>query len=278
MQEIQENAKTNAKKYEKYLMFLNTVQGTSIKTLTEALHSILTDVNINFDEKGLSIMNIDPDQISFVSLVLDAENFEEFYCPNPLSVGVNMLALHRLLKTIGNNDTVSLYILKEASNELGIRIQNKKKRIDNEIFYSLIDVNELNIEIPEIDYDAEITIPCSDFQKYCRELSNISNYVTISTSAGNIFSMEVDGRFARQVLSIGESDENNIKIEMKGDSSSKIGQFSLKYLNLFCKSSSLCNTIQLYMKAEFPLVMVYSVASLGTCKFCLSPQIEESSL
>lgn len=276
MVESAENAQTNAK-YDKYLMYLDTAQGTSIKTLTEALHSILTDVNINFDEKGLSIMNIDPDHISFVSLVLDAENFEAYYCPNGLSVGVNMLALHRLLKTIGNNDTVSLFVLKEASNELGIRIQNKKKRTNNEIFYSLIDVNEVNIEIPEIDYDAEINIPCSDFQKYCRELSTISNFVTISTSAGNIFSMEVDGRFARQRLSIEETDENNVKIEMKGDAYSKIGQFSLKYLNLFCKSSSLCNTIQLYMKAEFPLVMVYSVASLGSIKFCLSPQVEETN-
>jgi proliferating cell nuclear antigen len=261
----------NDNKYDNYIMYLNTVQGTSIKTLTEALQSILIDVNIHFDKTGLSILNIDPNHISLVSLVLNAEKFEEFYCAKQFSIGVNMLALHRLLKTIGNNDTVSLYILKNSQDELGIRIQNKKKKIDNEIFYSLIDVNQIDIGIPNIDYDAEITIPCGDFQKYCRELSNISTSVTIKMTQDNIFSMEAEGHFARQTLNIGESDENSVKIATKQGACSKIGKFSLKHLNLLCKSSNLCNTIQLYMKAEFPLIMVYSVASLGTCKFCLSP-------
>ena len=36
------------------------------------------------------------------------------------------------------------------------------------------------------------------------------------------------------------------------------------------------STIQLYVKPEYPIIMVYSVGSLGTVKFCLVPQAEES--
>ena len=60
------------KGYDKYLMYLNTVQGTAIKTLTEALKEVLTDINIHFNNEGLQIMNMDPVQISFVSLHLKA--------------------------------------------------------------------------------------------------------------------------------------------------------------------------------------------------------------
>ena len=113
---------------EKYLMYLNTVQGTAIKTLTEALKEVLTDINIHFNRDGLQIMNMDPGQVSFVSLKLYADKFEEFYCPSPIYKGVNMMALHKLLKTIGNNDTVSLYITKKDPDKLNISIQNKKKK------------------------------------------------------------------------------------------------------------------------------------------------------
>lgn len=265
-------------KYDKYLMYFNTVQGTPMKTLTEALKEVLTDINIHFNSEGFEVINMDPGQISFVALKLIGEKFEEYHCPNPLLIGVNMLSLHKLLKTIGNNDTLTMYVTKEDPDKLGIIIQNKKKRIFNRITYNLVDVDLVEIDIPEVDYDAQVTMPCSDFQKYCRELVTISNFVTIGISSDKVFSMMVDGKFASQSLDIEESEDSNIVIDINEniEDDVDIGTFSLKFLNLFCKSSTLCNTIQLYMKAEFPIIIVYSVASLGTVRFCLVPQVSET--
>jgi len=219
---------------------------------------------------------MDPSQISFVALKLNAEKFEEYYCPKPLLIGVSMSSLHKLLKTIGNNDTLTMFVSKENPDKLGIIIQNKKKRIFNRITYNLIDVDLVEIDIPEIDYDAQITMPCSDFQKYCRELATISNFVTIGVSPNKIFSMTVDGSIGSQTLDIEESEDSNVVIDTNDgiEDDIDIGRFSLKFLNLFCKSSTLCNTIQLYVKEENPIIIVYSVASLGTVKFCLLPQVE----
>jgi proliferating cell nuclear antigen len=265
---------TSEKNYEKYLMYFNTVQGTPIKTLTEALKEVLTDINIHFSSDGFRVVNMDPGQISFVALKLNAEKFEEYYCPSSLLVGVNMMSLHKLLKTIGNNDTITMYVTKDEPDKLGIVIQNKKKRMCNKIIYNLLDVDLVHIDIPEIDYDAQVTMPCGDFQKYCRELATISNFVSIGISSDKIFSMTVDGKFANQTLDIEESEDSNVIIDINDNINEKnveIGVYSLKFLNLFCKSSTLCNTIQLFMKAEYPIVILYSVASLGTVKFCLCP-------
>lgn len=260
---------------DKYLMYLSTVQGTVLKTLTETLNSVLTDLNIKFDENGISVITIDAKRVLLVSVVMQENYFEKYYCPNKQILGVSMLTLHKLFKTIGNNDVVSLYLLKSSPNELGIRIQNKKKRIDNNIFYRLIDVNEVNIEIPELDYDAEIIMPCSDFQKYCRELSNIANYVTVYTTKGKIFSLEADGSYAKQVLNIEQLDGDTVSIDIKNESC-KIGTFSLKILSSICKSTTLCSTIQLYMKRKLPIILVYSIGTLGICKFCLCPENDDA--
>lgn len=262
--------------YDKYLMYFMTAQASPVKTLTEALKEVLTDVNIHFDENGFEIINMDPSQISFVALNLKGEKFEEYHCPNPLVIGIQMISLHKLLKTIGNNDTLTMYVTKDKPDILGILIHNKKKKTCNTILYNLKDVDEVEIDIPEVNYDAQVTMPCSEFQKYCRELANISNFVNIGVSSDKTFLMKVTGSIGEQQLEIEESDDSNVVINVNEHIQGKmdIGVFSLKFLNLFCKSSTLCNTIQLFVKPEYPIVIVYSVASLGTVKFCLIPQAE----
>jgi proliferating cell nuclear antigen PCNA len=132
----------------------------------------------------------------------------------------------------------------------------------------------MEIGLPEVEYDAHITMPCGDFQKYCRELANFSNFVNFEISKDKTFKMKIDGKSASQTVSIEESEDSSVVVELNDSIFAKnddidIGKFSLKFLNLFCKSSTLCNTIRLYMKAEFPIIIVYSVASLGTVKYCL---------
>src|SRR5579872_4306437 len=99
---------TSKSKYDKYLMYFMTAQASPMKTLTEALKEVLTDINIRFDEDGFEVINMDPSQVSFVALKLVGEKFEEYHCPNPLVIGVQMMSLYKLLKTIGNNDTLSM--------------------------------------------------------------------------------------------------------------------------------------------------------------------------
>ena len=258
-----------------YLMYFSTVQGTAIKILTESLKEVLTDINIHFSSTGLKVMNMDPGQISFVSLKLDAEQFQEYYCPENVMAGVNMMSIHKLLKTIGNSDTISMYITKDRPDKLGINIQNKKKRINNNIIYNLMDVDLIDIAIPNIKYDVQITMTCGDFQKYCRELANFSNFVNFEVTNNKIFKMKINGKSASQTVNIEEADDNNVIIELNKNmftadkTTVVIGKFSLKFLNLFCKSSTLCQTIKLYMKPEFPIIIVYSVASLGQVSYCL---------
>ena len=52
------------------------------------------------------------------------------------------------------------------------------------------------------------------------------------------------------------------------------GVFSLKYLMLFTKCTNLCNQIQMYIKNDYPLIIQYTVASLGYIKLCLAPNVE----
>ncbi len=49
------------------------------------------------------------------------------------------------------------------------------------------------------------------------------------------------------------------------------GVFSLKNLGYFIKCTNLCGQIEMYLENDLPLVVKYSVASLGEIKLCLAP-------
>ena len=52
------------------------------------------------------------------------------------------------------------------------------------------------------------------------------------------------------------------------------GKFSLKYINLFTKSTNLSNTLDIYLKNDFPLMLKYNVANLGEIIFILAAYTE----
>jgi proliferating cell nuclear antigen len=213
---------------------------------------------------------MDQYKTSFIYLKLDAEKFQTFHCPRPIQCGISMVSLFKLLKTINNSDVISLYIEKDDDQNLGIQIENQDKKSMSLSKLRLLDIDSERIVIPDILFDSVYTMLCSDFQKTCRDLASISDKVNFHSN-GDVFVMSVDGTFATQTIQIGVSD--------KEESSElvHIGEFKLKNLNFICKSSGLCPTIEIFLKPDFPIILVYSVAALGSVKFGLCPNAVETN-
>ena len=100
---------------DKYHINIKTIQATIFKQVIDALKDILMDVNLEIDETGVKIIAMDNTHVVLIHLKLEADKFEEYYCEKKRYIGVNMLKLHMLIKTIGTNDLLNLYIEKETT-------------------------------------------------------------------------------------------------------------------------------------------------------------------
>lgn len=245
---------------------ITTVQSSAIRILFESLKDVLTDVNIHANSQGIKIMSMDGSKSAIVHVKLLASQFEKFECSNPVVMGVNMLSLFKILKSIKNNDVIS-FLVREDTTKLIIKIQNKEKQTEIISTLKLLDIDENLLHIPNIEFDSILTIPASDFQNHIRDLSVISNEITIKTDEESII-LEVDGDFASQSIKI---NKKSTSLTMNR-SKETCNTFNLKYLLLFTKSSNLCNTIEVYLKSNFPIIILYNVANLGQLKFCLAPK------
>lgn len=257
------------------LLEIKTVQSGPIKTLIEALKEILTDANIEFNDTGLRIVAMDQSKTVLVHLKLEKDKFDEYKCKQKMVVGVSMINLFKLIKTITNNDTLTLYIDDKDKNKLGIRVENSVKNQVTNYKLNLMDLNEDNITIPAAEFDSVIIMPSTDFQKICRDMNNLSDTIEImSVGAKLVFSC--NGEFACQTTSIGESNNDTGGIDFKKNlDPSKViqGHYNLKYLNYFTKCTGLCQSIEIHMKNDFPLLITFAVGNLGKLKLALAPKV-----
>ena len=134
----------------------------------------------------------------------------------------------------------------------------------------LFDTNVEHIEFPNISFTSIINMPSSDFQKICRDFNALAEKMEITSSNSDLI-FRCIGDFAEQETVIADN-QGSMKVQTKGMTNEIVqGIFQLKHLVLFTKCTTLCPSIELYLKNDYPLILRYMVANLGEVKLVLAP-------
>ena len=262
------------------VLTIKTVQISPFRILMTALKDILLETNITFQKDGMRIINMDKSHTILVHLFLRAENFELYECKHDkIVIGVNMFHLFKLINTIDNDDTLTIYIEpcdynNGIVNNLGLKFENGDIKQCKTQKLRLIEPDSEELEVPNVTFSSVINQPSSDFQKIVRDLSCISEKIEIKSVANELI-FKCRGAFASAEVRRAESDGG---MEFIQQDTAKIiqGNFSLKNLGYFIKCTNLCSQIELFIENDLPLVVKYSVASLGDIKLCLAPLPESA--
>ena len=262
--------------YPKNILTIQTLQIAPFRTLMAALKDILLETNIIFSKHGIKIINMDKSHTILVHLSLEAHNFELYQCKmDKIIIGVNMFHLFKLINSIDNDDTLTLYIEKKDYNDgivsfLGLKFENGDIKQCKTQKLRLIEPDPEEFIEPNVVFSSVINLPSSDFQKIIRDMSCISEKLEIK-SVGNELIFRCSGQFATAEIRRVETD-GSMEFIQKQDSNKIIqGEFSLKNLGYFIKCTNLCSQIEMYLENDLPLVVKYYVASLGEIKLCLAP-------
>jgi proliferating cell nuclear antigen len=241
-----------------------------------ALKDILLETNITFQSDGIRIINMDKSHTVLAHMHLKAENFEFYECkPEKIVIGVNMFQLFKLINSIDNDDTLTIYIENNDYTDgvvsyLSLKFENGEIKQCKTQKLRLIEPESEELGYPDVKFSSIINLPSTDFQKIIRDLSVISDKLEIK-SVGNELIFRCAGQFASAEIHRAESD-GSMDFILKQDSSKIIqGEFSLKNLGYFIKCTNLCAQIELYLENDLPLVVKYNVASLGEIRLCLAP-------
>ena len=147
----------------------------------------------------------------------------------------------------------------------------------------LIELDVETLEIPDIEYDCEVNMPSSEFQRIIRELAALAkaSFADVcghhSRLNGVTFAVDGDGghgsfHYTNATDADGASDADSIQIKV---SSSCASRYGMQYLVTFAKAA-VDSRIRLCMSAEAPMRVEYPIDDLGYLRFYLAPKMEMS--
>jgi len=269
------------------VLTIKSIQIQPIRNTITAIKDILTDATITFTPQGMKIINFDKTHTILVNVVLHARKFEKFVClPEKIIICANTLHLFRVISTMSNDDTLTMYIDKSDYNDgivshLGLQYDNGDIKQCYSQKLKLIEPDIEELDVPDVEYSTIINLPTTDFQKIIRDLNGISDRIEIK-SIGNDLIFSCEGNFASSKIFRSESDsvkEGCMNFIKKSVPTVIIqGEFSLKSLSHFIKCTPLCQHLEMYLGNDLPLIIKYNIASLGEIRLCLATLPSSSSI
>lgn len=253
-----------------------TVQSTAIKLLVESLRDVLNEANITFDEGGMRITTTDVNKELLIHVRLAAENFDSYECDGSYTLGINILNLHKIVKTLNAHDTVTLWHETDLNDpRLGLTIENEDKQTKTRYMINTLDLQEAEIQIPDVEVDTVVSLRSNDFQRMVRDMNQMASLVHLRATSDRL-EFKCQGDYADRQTIVSKS-EHGLVFSRLIDTPIE-GVYSLKHLNMFAKSANLSNNVDLFLKTDFPLILRYGVVDLGEIRFALTPYASDSDV
>ncbi|XP_022673339.1 proliferating cell nuclear antigen-like [Varroa jacobsoni] len=251
-------------------------QGAVLKKMLDAIKDLINEGTWDCSASGISLQAMDNSHVSLVALNLRADGFDKFRCDRNLSMGMNLTSMAKILKCAENNDIITLKAQDDADTVTFVfESQNQDKVSDFEM--KLMNLDSEHLGIPETDYSVVVKMPSAEFQRICRDLSQIGDSVQLTcTKDGIRFSASGDlgtGNIQLSQTADVEKEEEAVIIDMQ---EAVTLTFALKYLNSFTKATPLSTQVCLSMSADVPLVVEYKIENMGHLRFYLAPKIDDS--
>jgi len=209
---------------------------------------------------------------------LDAQYMTKFKClRSKLPVGINLPQLYKSLKSMERDDNLTLTINKENKHLLNIRIENPDLGSLTLDTIKLMDLTVSELKIPPTKFEAKVTISAHEFFKTCKEMHSLEAEFVEIKCTNNKLTFKCKGESSRMKMYVhSDKIKHNVVSIMYPQTTAKEpkivkGLYELKNIVSFNKFAPLCTAIELYMKNNYPLGVMFTIARLGKLIVFFSP-------
>ena len=197
-----------------------------------------------------------------IHLDLQSDNFSVYkFKEDKKYIGINLVHLHKMLKTIKKKDSLELFIDDDHPEDLGIRVYPKEN--NSRVTTSKVRIQSMqyiDTEFPT-GYGKPVIVPSSEYQKMTKELNTIGSTITIYSKGFFIkFLSDPSNTYSKDVKFGEEINEDD---DCDDDNKEYTQEFQTEMLNRIAKISGLSNNMQIFPKEGLPLLFKSSVGSLG---------------
>jgi proliferating cell nuclear antigen len=219
------------------------------------MKSLLSEVNFSCTGYGLYIQGMDASHVGLFELKLERAWFNEYEdiggCTQTL--GINCEAMSMIMNC--HSDGQSITFIYKEDKPLVIKFEGKGH--DKMFELKLMDIENELMGIPDTDYDADITMASSEFNKLMAENSLFADTLAIKLGEDDNIYMSADGDMGKMKVRIKEDD---IIEYVLTDSVIMNHEYSLKYCLLYSKFTKINKAVSLHFMDDTPLKIMYDLS------------------
>lgn len=244
------------------------------KRIIDGFKDCVQLVNFQCKEDGIIAQAVDDSRVLLVSLEIGIEAFQEYRCDHPVTLGIDLTSLSKILRCGNNSDTLTL-IAEDTPDSVLLLFEDTKRERIAEYSLKLMDIDADFLKIEELQYDTTLMMPSYEFSKVVRDLSQLSDSLNIMVTKETI-KFVADGDIGSGSVILKpfvdmEKPEDSVKLEMEQPVDLTFGS---KYLLDIVKGSALSEKIGIRLSSEAPALFQFDLKS-GFLQFFLAPKFND---
>jgi len=246
-------------------------EATLFKKAIDAIKEFLPMTEMNVSSDGLRINGMDTSHICFIDFFLSAEECDSISCPDPISLGISTGIITKVLSaaTTGS-DSITLSV-SEESDKLGLSVKNDTTGRRAEFELPLMDLNENSIQIPEMEYTANVKAKTSDIAGLAKDVGLFGDVGELKLNADG-FHISVTSENGSANVTLDNTDDREMTLEEE----EVTVKYSIKYIqNILRGGASLASTADLSFEDGKPLRAIFRFGKNSHFTAYLAPRIED---
>jgi len=229
-----------------------------LKNIFGSVNSIVDEVRIKADEKGLHMVALDRSHITFVEMNIFPDAFADYECLEPISLDVDTGEFNKVL---GRGRMKDVTTITADENMLTIMYEDAMRKTFG---IRLIDIDDKAPEPPNLNYENEFEIPVSFLNDCMGDIGVVSDKFVILYD-GDRVKISADGEFGSGEFEyiVGDGTKKPVK-----------SIFSLEKVKEIMKASKLTETVRIGLGDDMPLHIKFVEDGVVELAYLLAPRIE----
>jgi proliferating cell nuclear antigen len=226
---------------------------------------VFTDhINISFLDDRMYVQCMDNSRVSIMEIVLPSSWFQLYEYTASTTIGISSSMLYKVLNSREKTQGVELEYLDNQTDTLHIHLRNPtdvpatKTDFEKHFEIPLIELDEDTMDIPEIEYQAEIAISSYHYATIINQLKMFGDTMELQCSEEKILLVSHSPENGKMFVEIKIDDLSSFIID---EGSQLQLSFSLTYLHNICLYNKIAKEIELQFSKDFPMKLTYFLDS-----------------
>lgn len=245
------------------------------RTLKEVIGSadpLVNELIVEFNDDELHTAGVDPSNVAMVDIELSEDAFDQ-YDGDSRERGINLERLSSIIGMAGSDDIVHM---EDTDDDGKVLIEF------GELSYTLGLIGVDNIregrDIPELDWEAELSIPASKLKQGKNACTMVSDHFTLAIADGTM-KMSAEGDTDSTELNIeplgDDADDDEEGLRFDGDPEDCSTMYSLDYMDGIIDAVPKGGTVELRFGDGLPVVLEFDIADgAGRVAYVVAPRVE----